>query len=149
MSLLFSPGTRYLCGGMPRTLGLHCKELVCQQRMWPCLGTHPKPRFHTLQSSERKSITHSASLSICIVIKGDSTQQRDVRAGVGRAGRGAVLLPIINTELQGLPSELTRWASLVAQWLRMPLPMQGTRVRALAWEDPTCHGATKPVHHNY
>ena len=21
--------------------------------------------------------------------------------------------------------------------------------RALVWEDPTCHGATKPVHHNY
>ena len=24
-----------------------------------------------------------------------------------------------------------------------------TRVRALVPEDPTCHGATKPVHHNY
>ena len=40
-------------------------------------------------------------------------------------------------------------ASLVAQWLRICLPMQGTRVWALGWEDPTCHGATKPVHHNY
>ena len=27
--------------------------------------------------------------------------------------------------------------------------MQGTQVRALAQEDPTCHRATKPVHHNY
>ena len=27
--------------------------------------------------------------------------------------------------------------------------MQGTRVRALVREDPTCHGATKPVRHNY
>ena len=27
--------------------------------------------------------------------------------------------------------------------------MQGTRVRALVWEDPTCRGATKPVRHNY
>ena len=26
-------------------------------------------------------------------------------------------------------------ASLVAQWLRVCLPMQGTRVRALVWED--------------
>ena len=43
----------------------------------------------------------------------------------------------------------TNWASLVAQWLRICLPMQGTRVRALVWEDPTCHGATKPVSHNY
>ena len=39
--------------------------------------------------------------------------------------------------------------SLVAQWLRIRLPMQGTRVRALVQEDPTCHGATKPMHHNY
>ena len=40
-------------------------------------------------------------------------------------------------------------ASLVAQWLRICLPMQGTRVRALVWEDPTCRGATRPVSHNY
>ena len=40
-------------------------------------------------------------------------------------------------------------ASLVAQWLRICLSMQGTRVRALVWEDPTCHGATRPVSHNY
>ena len=39
--------------------------------------------------------------------------------------------------------------SLVAQWLRIHLPMQGTRVRALVREDPTCLGATKPVRHNY
>ena len=40
-------------------------------------------------------------------------------------------------------------ASLVAQWLRIRLSTQGTRVRALVWEDPTCRGATKPVRHNY
>ena len=40
-------------------------------------------------------------------------------------------------------------ASLVAQWLRIHLPMQGTPVRALVREDPTCRGATKPVRHNY
>ena len=40
-------------------------------------------------------------------------------------------------------------ASLVVQWLRIHLPMQGTWVRALVREDPTCHGATKPVCHNY
>ena len=40
-------------------------------------------------------------------------------------------------------------ASLVAQWLGICLPMKGTRVRALVWEDPTCRGATKPVSHNY
>ena len=40
-------------------------------------------------------------------------------------------------------------ASLVAQWLRICLLMQGTRVRALVWEDPTCRGAIRPVSHNY
>ena len=39
--------------------------------------------------------------------------------------------------------------SLLAQWLRIRLPMQGTRVQALVWEDPTCLGAKKPVCHNY
>ena len=41
------------------------------------------------------------------------------------------------------------WASLVVQWLRICLPMQGTQVRALVWEDPTCHRATRPMSHNY
>ena len=27
--------------------------------------------------------------------------------------------------------------------------MQETWVQSLVWEDPTCHGATKPVCHNY
>ena len=27
--------------------------------------------------------------------------------------------------------------------------MQGTQVQSLVQEDPTCHGATKPVCHNY
>ena len=39
-------------------------------------------------------------------------------------------------------------ASLVAQWLRIRLPMQGTRVRALVQEDPIRGRATKPVCHN-
>ena len=39
--------------------------------------------------------------------------------------------------------------SLVVQWLRIRLPMQGTQVQALVWEDPTRHGATKPMRHNY
>ena len=51
--------------------------------------------------------------------------------------------------LSGLYNKNMYRASLVAQWLRICLPMQGTRVRALVWEDPTCRGATRPVSHNY
>ena len=28
--------------------------------------------------------------------------------------------------------------SLVVQWLRICPPMQGTQVRSLVWDDPTC-----------
>jgi len=35
----------------------------------------------------------------------------------------------------------------MVQWLRIHLPMQGGWVQSLVWEDPTCHGATKPVPH--
>ena len=33
---------------------------------------------------------------------------------------------------------------LIVQWSRIHLPMQGTQVWSLVWEDSTCHGATKP-----
>ena len=45
--------------------------------------------------------------------------------------------------------KITLGASLVAQWLRICPTMQGTWVRALVREDPTCCGATKSVCHNY
>ena len=40
-------------------------------------------------------------------------------------------------------------ASLVTQWLRIHLPMQGTWFQALVRKDPTCRGATKPMCHTY
>ena len=46
-------------------------------------------------------------------------------------------------------SKTPDWTFLVVQWLGIRLPMQGTWVQALVQEDPTCHGATKPVCHNY
>ena len=44
--------------------------------------------------------------------------------------------------------EISAGTSLVAQWLKIRLPMQGMWVRALVRDDPTYHGATKPVSHN-
>ena len=57
--------------------------------------------------------------------------------------------PITSTEIETLIKNLPTGASLVVQWLRICLPMQGTQVRALVWEDPTCRGTTGPVSHNY
>ena len=53
------------------------------------------------------------------------------------------------TSIRPTSKSLEFGTSLVAQWLRIRLPMQGTRVRALVWEDPTCRGATMPVRHSY
>ena len=36
----------------------------------------------------------------------------------------------------------------LARGLRISLPAEGTPVRSLVGEDPTCHRATKPMHHN-
>ena len=54
---------------------------------------------------------------------------------------------IIHRSYSSIKSPLTG-TSLVAQWLRIRLPMQGTWVRALVREGPTCCGAAKPVCHN-
>ena len=61
----------------------------------------------------------------------------------------SVLLRLCNSTSVSSTRETKQGASLAAQWLRICLPMQGTRVRALVWEDPTCRGATGPVSHNY
>ena len=60
-----------------------------------------------------------------------------------------VQIPVMLTILYPVKNLLKRYTgtSLVAQQLRIHLPMQGTQVRALIQEDPTCRGAAKPVCH--
>ena len=72
------------------------------------------------------------------------------RVGFGRGNRGMIAKRNgVSFRGDGNVLKLTVGASLVAQWLRIRLPMQGTRARALVREEPTCRGATKPVRHNY
>ena len=45
-----------------------------------------------------------------------------------------------------------KWLSmhaLMAQWSRICLSVHESWVQSLVWEDPACHGAAKPVSHNY
>ena len=37
----------------------------------------------------------------------------------------------------------------MAQWLRIPMPIQEIQVQFLIQEDHTCPGAIKPVHRNH
>ena len=48
-----------------------------------------------------------------------------------------------------VPIRISYRTSLVAQWLRICLSVQGTQVPSLVWKDPTGLGATDPVHHKY
>ena len=82
-------------------------------------------------------------------------------ASIYLCGEAAVFLTSIRCctiiselEFQAKKDAPQKWVkrdgtSLVAQWLRIHLSMQGSRVRALVREDPTCRGATKPVRYNY
>ena len=38
---------------------------------------------------------------------------------------------------------------LVVQWLRICLPLWGTWVQSLVWDDSTCWGTTQPMYHKY
>ena len=94
-------------------------------------------------------------LSCAIKIR-NHTYKREKRINWKRGNKTAVvfdgMIVYVESPEESINNllELKMWgASLVAQWLRICLPMQGTRVRALVREDPTCCRATKPVHHNY
>ena len=56
---------------------------------------------------------------------------------------------VTSTKIETVIKNLPTGTSLVVQWLRICLPMQGTWVRSLVQEDPTCRRAAKPMCHNY
>ena len=82
----------------------------------------------------------------CPSLLGEEPDDRQVKQNLPQVGGGRG-----TSKGKGsfLKEEKTLGTSLGVQWLRIRLPKQGTRVRALVQEDPTCHGATKPVCHNY
>ena len=53
------------------------------------------------------------------------------------------------TNLDNILKSRDNTASLVVQGLRVHLAMQGTPVQSMVPEDPICHGAAKPMCHNY
>ena len=80
---------------------------------------------------------------VCDRSRGDSSKKGKDGQMAGISRLESLLIKEIHIKIEGY------WASLVTQRLRICLPMQGTRDRALVREDPTCHRATKPVSHNY
>ena len=58
------------------------------------------------------------------------------------------LEPMLRSKRSHRSEKPAHQASLVVQWLGVCPSKQGTRARALVWEDPTCHGATRPACYN-
>ena len=50
--------------------------------------------------------------------------------------------------VQNFSQTKCKWVFPVAQWLRVCLPVQGTQVQSLVWEDPACQLATKSASGN-
>ena len=90
---------------------------------WPCVHT----QTHTLNSFA-------------------STQHLAVNCS-GNVYRMSVMFPVITVN-KDVSMNMTR-TSLVAQWIRICLSMQGTQVWSLIWEGSTGRGATKLVSHSY
>ena len=119
----------------------HRKQSRCRQQKWYMSTTGRKQAPSTKkilcpQKIMRYEVKNHPEISGCVSV---------FWATSSWLSEGTLFL----FSMKQMISKLRVRSSLVVQWLRICLPMQGTRVRALVREDPTCHGATKPTCHNY
>ena len=59
-----------------------------------------------------------------------------------------VSAPWLNLSVLRTETMVRNFQGVVAQWIRIHLPKQGTWDRSLVWEDSTCYRVTKPGCHN-
>ena len=99
--------------------------------------------FQVFQGLTGQNKSHSQTQSSSGQIEGDVNKSSPVQLQSTTA-----ILSCYSGTVSGILKDIhSMGAPLVAQWLRICLPMQGTRVQALVWEDLTCRGATRPVSH--
>ena len=120
--------------------------------------THPKQCLHTIHNTQLFNDWMGIYIHIYIYIYVHiSTDKLKSRRGCIFKSEERMSTPQTPTQTHTPANKrkkrkkrnATKGTSLGAQWLRIRLPTQGTQVRALVREDPTCRGATKPVRHNY
>ena len=110
---------------------------ICEWPLCHCRGSSHLENWdcNTLPNQQEMLVKPPSQLPFCLL------------APFGRQPSSYLWTELDLTRKQ--PKKWQMWASLVAQWLRIRLPMQGTWVRALVREEPPCRRATKPVCHNY
>lgn len=59
------------------------------------------------------------------------------------------LLAVVNNTAMNWYTGICLQTPLATQWIRICLPMQGTRFQSLVLEDSTGHEATKPMCHSH
>ena len=121
------------------------------QNLSQCWICHPHPQSDTSGLKVLHFTPQNDHLALTLADRSAKPTPPEVHIPSLRQLPSLDLAPYIHisNEYKSIQSEVPSWASLVAQWLRICLPMQGTRVRALVREDATCRGATGPVSHNY
>ena len=80
---------------------------------------------------------------------GNSSPDRGTSIGQSCGWRRTPGHPPNNAGRRNPASEGGKRVSLAVQWLRIHLPIQETQAQSPVQEDPTCHGAAKPMRHNY
>ena len=78
-----------------------------------------------------------------------STPERQPQKGRGAAAWHTVGASYFLNDFHVVVIKRKVRASLVGQWIRIHLAMQGTPVQSMVPEDPICRGAAKPMCHNY
>ena len=113
------------------------------------------PRFFCWPRRATRSFSRT-SASLCWAVSANSRviHSQHCTEHVGEEGvphlasGNGVSRPWVSRQYKN-PSKACTRTSLVAQRLRICLPMQGTPVRYLVQKDSTCHRATKPMCCNY
>ena len=113
------------------------------------------PRFFCWPRRATRSFSRT-SASLCWAVSANSRviHSQHCTEHVGEEGvphlasGNGVSRPWVSRQYKN-PSKACTRTSLVAQRLRICLPMQGTPVRYLVQKDSTCHRATKPMCYSY
>ena len=86
----------------------------------------------------------SYQLEIIKVVPVGTKDTRNMSTNMGTKFIQMIYIPVRISFSSKFFKKSNSGTSLVVQWLRICLPMQGTQVQALVREDSTCRRATKP-----
>ena len=122
-------------GGHGNPLQYSCLEKPFDRGAW-------QPTAHRLTKSDMTEVTEHTRNPKAFLVAGSPGERW------GQQPRDVDEFPDLPRAVSLVKRRSCR-TSLGVQWIRICLPMQGTQVRFLVWENSTYQKATKPIGHNY